>query len=266
MRLRITQIKIVPEKGDLDGNFAKLMACLRAVAPHKPDVVVTPECFLDGYVATEKRVTKRTILRYAIDPDTSEFAAGVADWGARNRAWVFFGCVTRAPAGGAHNTTLIYNRKGHLIGRYHKVHLQTHDRKFTPGNSLPVFDGDFGTFGVMICADRRWPETARTLALRGARLIVNPKYGMCNSLNLAMMRTRSYENEMFIISPDPHLALVTGPKGQVLTCVRSPRRRLVTTEIDLAEVTRTRRTHSHLKERQVHVYERSVSGRIQAPR
>ena len=65
-----------------------------------------------------------------------------------------------------------------MVGSYDKTHCQNTDAKYLEGRSLPVFQSDFGTFGVMICADRRWPETVRTLAAKGARVIFNPTYGM----------------------------------------------------------------------------------------
>ena len=96
------------------------------------------------------------------------------------------------------------------------MHCQTHDLKYTAGGSLPVFGADFGPFGVLICADRRWPETVRTLALKGARVIFNPTYGMHDERNLHMMQTRSYESELFIAFTHPQQALLTAPTGQVI--------------------------------------------------
>jgi predicted amidohydrolase len=56
MRIRIAQVRAVPEKGNLKGNYERLMSILGEVAKEAVDVVVTPECFLDGYVATEASV------------------------------------------------------------------------------------------------------------------------------------------------------------------------------------------------------------------
>ena len=190
--LRIAQVRIVPEKGALDANHARLMAALEGIAPSRPDVVITPECFLDGYVAGEDSVTAASLLDYAIDPADSPFARDASAWAAANNAWLVLGCTRAAPEG-AYNSALIFDRRGELAGTYDKTHLQEQDLKFQRGQSLPVFDSDFGAFGVMICADRRWPETVRTLALKGARVIFNPTYGMHKETNLHMMRTRSYE-------------------------------------------------------------------------
>jgi predicted amidohydrolase len=254
MKLRIAQIRIVPEKGNLPGNFAKLCAALPAVARRRPDVVITSECFLDGYVSTEKQITRSALRHYAIDPATSEYTRQVARWARTHRAWFIFGC-TRREGRRAYNTALIYNRRGRLAGVYDKTHLQWHDRKYAPGRRLPVFASDFGPFGVLICADRRWPETVRTLARKGARIVFNPTYGMCCAFNLAMMRTRSYENELFIVFTHPRQSLITGPTGQIIVNERRRQPAFTVTRVDLAEVAQVRGArHSHLKDLRPDLY------------
>ena len=253
-RIRIVQIKVYPEKGNLAGNHRQLMALLEAIGAIHPDVVVTPECFLDGYVVTEAHITRENIVDYAIDPANSVYVAAVAEWAACHHTWVVLGC-TRAADGGAYNTALILDREGALVGLYDKVHWQTHDQKFLPGQRLPVFTSDFGPFGVMICADRRWPETVRSLALRGARIIFNPTYGMHDDLNLCMMRTRAYESEVLIAFTHPGQALITGPGGHVLCNEMSPDVPFVVTEVDLDDVDRARAgVSAHLKDRRSDVY------------
>ena len=255
MKLRIAQIRIVPEKGNLKGNLSKLLRTLTALEKHRPDVVITPECLLDGYVSTRKSVTKRNILKYAIDPMTSTCAEAISAWAARRKAWFVLGCTRKGPLG-VFNSALIYDRRGDLAGMYDKVHCQLHDKKYTPGDSLPVFDSDFGRFGIMICADRRWPETVRTLAVNGSRIIFNPTYGACDQLNLAMMRTRSFESEVFIAFTHPRQSLITGPKGDVLCDDRRKTPRFSMNTVDLTKVDQWRRKRhpSHLRDRQVHVY------------
>ena len=234
-KIRIAQIKVYPDKGEIEANHAKLMKIFKDIEKnHEVDVVVTPEGFLDGYVATEKSVTKDDMVKYAVDPLTSKYTQAISDWGRRNNAWIIYGCARKA-ADGVFNTALIYNRRGHLVGMYDKVHLQRHDLKYTPGEHLNVYESDFGLFGVMICADRRWPETARTLTLQGARVIFNPTYGMHGDLNLCMMRTRSYENGIFIVFSHPEQSLITGPNGAVVRNNEDKSQTHTVTEIDLSE-------------------------------
>ena len=193
-KIRVAQIKLYPEKGKMAVNHRKLVGVLGDIekvgATHASpvlDVVVTPEGFLDGYVSTEQSVTKAEMVNYAIDPGASEYTLEASAWARRNETWLIYGC-TRKEKDQVFNTALIYDRSGSLVGMYDKLHLQKHDLKYAPGKYLNVYESDFGRFGVMICADRRWPETARTLTLRGARVIFNPTYGMRGDLNLCMMR------------------------------------------------------------------------------
>ena len=254
MKIRVAQVKVYPAKCKLADNHALLTDVLEEIAPHRPDVVVTPEGFLDGYVCTEKEVTRDLIGRYAIKPAANPYTGAVAQWAREHHCWVIFGCI-RSDSGDNYNTALVYDRTGALAGHYDKVHC---DRKYTPGESLKVFESDFGTFGVLICADRRWPETVRTLALKGARVIFNPTYGMSCDLNFAMMRTRAYESEVFIAFTHPRQSLITCPKkGRVAANNEDDSKRFTITDIDLAEADAVRNKDypAHLRDRRGEIYE-----------
>ncbi len=252
-KITVAQVKVYPVKRDLPGNHEKLMTSLSAIAKdRKVDVVVTPEGFLDGYVSKDKQVRKEDMVQYAIDPKTSRYPRAAAEWAKRNQAWLVYGCVRKAD-GGVYNTALIFNRQGKLFGMYDKVHLQNHDLKYLPGKHLNVYDSDFGKFGVMICADRRWPETTRTLTLKGARVIFNPTYGFHNDLNICIMRTRAFENGIYIIFTHPGQSLITGPKGEIVTNNEDPKQTYTITEIDLDRATATQ--NNHIRDRRPDVYE-----------
>ncbi|MGH8021140.1 MAG: carbon-nitrogen hydrolase family protein [Opitutaceae bacterium] len=214
-KIRVAAVRSYPAKGDLAANADRLSEILGTIAPQRPDVVVTPECFLDGYMVTRPDITKAALRRHAIDPAASPFAKHVAAWAREHRCWVVFGCARRVD-GGVANSALVYDRNGRLAGVYDKVHCRGHDRKFVAGRSLPVFRGDFGRFGVMICADRRWPETVRTLALQGAIIIFNPTYGQHDEKNVCVMRTRSFESETPIVFAHPGQTLITDARGEVV--------------------------------------------------
>ena len=251
-RIRVAQVKVYPQKGQMAANHRKLMGVLRDIErAGKVDVVVTPEGFLDGYVSTEQSVTKVDMVNYAIDPPTCEYALEAFAWAKRNETWLIYGC-TRKEKDQVFNTALIYDRRGSLVGTYDKLHLQKHDLKYTPGRHLNVYASDFGPFGVMICADRRWPETARTLTLRGARVIFNPTYGMHGELNLCMMRTRSYENGIFIAFTHPGQSLITGPGGEIVCNEEDATKTHVITQIDLSRAPANK--GGHIADRRPDVY------------
>jgi len=103
---------------------------------------------------------------------------------------------------------------------------------------------------MVICADRRWPETIRTLRVKGAEIILMPTYGMWHLENEWWMRTRSYENEMFICFTHPNVALITNPKGEVAAKLQSNLPGVLIHDIDLDEVTTT----NMLKDRRPELY------------
>ena len=75
-----------------------------------------------------------------------------------------------------HNSANVVAPDG-LVGTYRKLHLgiPLETDRFTPGDALPVFDTDLGPIGISICYDfYQGPELSRVLALKGARLLVNP--------------------------------------------------------------------------------------------
>ncbi|MFC1672126.1 carbon-nitrogen hydrolase family protein [Planctomycetota bacterium] len=254
MKIKIAQIKTVPEPGNIHANHHDLMRLLRDLAAHKPDVVVTPECFLDGYISISDEVTGETIGKYGIDPASSKEAQEWGAWAARTTCWLVVGC-TRKADDGVFNSALAFDREGKLALCYDKVHLQAHDKKFCAGSSLPVIESDFGPFGLMLCADRRWPETVRSLALGGARIIFNPSYGMHDERNLRMMQTRSYESEVFIAFTHPGQSLITGPTGDIVCNNRVEGDRYTITEVSLSEADAARADdYGHLKDRRPDAY------------
>ena len=252
MKIRVGQIKVEPVRGALEANHSTLMSLLDEMKGERLDVVITPECFLDGYMASDPSISATDLRRFAIDVLSSRYAQEVSLWARSNGVWVVYGC-SRLAAAGVFNSAVVYDRAGRIALIYDKLHLTDDDLKFAPGQALTTCEADFGKFGVMICADRRWPETARTLALRGALIVFNPTFGFRGDLNTCMMRTRSYENEIFIAFTHPSEALVTDPSGAVIRQETADAARFVSTDIELAKAPNV----SHLDHRRPDVYQLS---------
>jgi predicted amidohydrolase len=253
-KIRVCLLKVMPAKGDLEGNMRKLESILQTVPVPSVDVIITPECYLDGYVSTEDHVDRQSLAKYSV-PDNSPYLQRAARMAREHNCWLIFGCTHHTPQG-SKNAAFVFDRQGQVVGRYYKLHLQGTDVKYVAGDALPIFDSDFGRFGVMICADRRWPETVRTLALKGARVILNPTYGMHGEHNLRMMRVRSYESEVYICFAHPLQSLITNPKGEVEAMLVSSLDHYLIHDLDLnvAEQVRSRDS-AHLRDRRADVYE-----------
>ena len=86
----------------------------------------------------------------------------------------------RRAAGIYHNTAVILDADGSLLGKYRKMHipddpLYYEKFYFTPGDlGFPNFDTKFGRIGVLVCWDQWYPEGARLASLGGANIIFYP--------------------------------------------------------------------------------------------
>lgn len=80
----------------------------------------------------------------------------------------------------AFNSVAVIDADGSIPGVYRKTHIPhslLYEEKFyfTPGDTgFRAWKTQFGTIGVGICWDQWFPETARSLALMGAELLLYP--------------------------------------------------------------------------------------------
>ena len=85
-----------------------------------------------------------------------------------------------------YNTQLLVERDGSKVASFRKIHIPGHEdnedwrefqhlerRYFEPGpDGFGVWRAFDGLVGMMICNDRRWPETYRVMGLQGVELIL----------------------------------------------------------------------------------------------
>ena len=248
-KIIIGMLKATPSKWDVKDNWAIFQEQFRRHQGDGIDVFITPECFLDGYAVTEKDWTVTKFAEVAQNVAESEYIKQVQDMAHRSKVHIVFG-FTEILNGFFYNCALLVGNNGEVMGKYYKTHVSGHDRRFAPGQDLPIFDLDIGRVGMVICADRRWPESIRTLRLKGAEICLMPTYGMWHLDNEWWMRTRSYENQMFICFTHPQVALITNPKGKIDAKLQSNVPDVLVHELDLSEVT----DDNHLKERRPELY------------
>ena len=102
--------------------------------------------------------------------------------------------------GSPRNTALLIDRHGQDVLCYAKVHTCDWgmEKALTPGGSFEVarldIEGGFVDVGVMICADREFPESARELMLGGAELILVPNACPMAGERTSQLRSRAFEN------------------------------------------------------------------------
>ena len=102
--------------------------------------------------------------------------------------------------GSPRNTALLIDRHGDDVLCYAKVHTCDWgmEKALTPGDGFEVarldVDGGSVDVGVMICADREFPESARELMLGGAEVILVPNACPMAGERTNQLRSRAFEN------------------------------------------------------------------------
>ena len=121
---------------------------------------------------------------------------------------IVFGMIERE--GQSLFNTAVIIKAGILVGKYRKTHLLEGEKLFTAGTDYPVFEVEGLKFGINICYDTQFAETASSLAGKGARLILCPANNMMRYATAEYykdrhheMRTeRARENGVWLMSAD----------------------------------------------------------------
>lgn len=233
-KVRLGLFTAQPTFWDLDGNWRMFERSVAAHAGENLDVIITPECFLDGYVVIAKDWNPQRFAAMGQDVNTSPYIQRLRALAAKYKVYILFG-FTESAAGKLYDAAIMVDRTGATVGIYHKTMLQAEDLRFSPGQELPVFNTEWGKMGILICADRRWPESARVERLKGARITLIPSYGFWGLANQWWMRTRSYENGYFIAFTHPREAFVSDPGGDFIAQIQTNVPAMLVSDVDLSK-------------------------------
>ncbi len=197
--MQISALQFSPVRGDVERNIQRMKELADGLSF---DLLVLPELASTGYFYTGRD----ELLPLAEDPEEGAFCSWVRSLAAGADGVVVAGFAERDRAGRLYNSALValpdgsYSvyRKTHLFYKEHQV--------FQPGDSgFSVVEWNGCRIGTMICYDWRFPEAARTLALRGADVIAHPSNLVAAaSLWGPVMAVRAIENKVIAVTANRH--------------------------------------------------------------
>ena len=222
------------------------------------DVLVTPEMYLSGYA-----VGRPTLFAHesALDRGLWAQAAAIA-------AHHGIAILTGGPEDGGYNTAALFDATGARVASYRKTHLfgDVDRAQFTPGDALSeVFEFGGLRCALAICFDVEFPEVARTLARRGAELLLVPTANMQPYTGVAtrLVPARAQENGMALAyanftGPDGTfdycgLSCIVGPDGADLARAGEPTG-LILADVNRDDVTRVRADLDYLTQTRTELY------------
>jgi len=161
-------LELAPEVGELARNAAMASRAIGTAARSGAQVIVLPELVTSGY-CFESNDEARSVSISQDDPLFDQWSAEAGG------AVVVAGFAERGDDERLYNSAVLIDTSGARTV-YRKTHLwDTEQLFFTAGSAAaPVVPTAFGRIGVMVCYDMEFPEMTRSVALRGADLLVVP--------------------------------------------------------------------------------------------
>lgn len=203
----------------------RLLALLHQGAGAGCDLVVFPELalttFFPRWFLPDRNDVDGWFERELPSPETQP----LFDAAARLGVGFCLGFAELTPEGEHFNTQVLVGPDGREVGRYRKVHLPGHEehepwrafqhlerRYFDPGpEGFRVWRAFGGIVGMMICNDRRWPESYRVLGLQGVELVLcgyntpihyapDPSQDILQGFhNALVMQAGAYQNGTWVV-------------------------------------------------------------------
>lgn len=173
-------------------NVALTLQEIDEIAHLKPDVIVLTE---NAFQTSEKRGPSGKYTCNRLDDVHVQALCAKAK---ENNCYIVTSLRTLDEDDVVHNTLILIDRNGKIQGTSNKTHLTIGEKEIGMelGTEFPVFDTDFGRIGMLVCWEHFFPEAVRTLAIKGAELILVPTHGF----RLDRAATRASENGVYFVT------------------------------------------------------------------
>ncbi|WP_103604645.1 carbon-nitrogen hydrolase [Campylobacter concisus] len=162
-------------KGTKEATIAKTLELIAEAKKGGADLVVCQELHQTQYFCQSEDTN--------FFDHANDWQDDVAFWGrvAKDNGVVLVTSLFEKRADGLyHNTAFVFERDGSVAGKYRKMHIPDDPGfyekfYFTPGDiGFEPIETSLGKLGVLVCWDQWYPEAARLMALKGAKILIYP--------------------------------------------------------------------------------------------
>ena len=268
-----------------EANLAESVKHIRAAKAQGAELVLLPELHLGPYFCQVEDTANFDLAEPIPGPTSVELGKLAKELGIVIVASLF---ERRAP-GLYHNTAVVLETDGRLVGKYRKMHIPDDPGYyekfyFTPGDiGFKPIQTSVGKLGILVCWDQWYPEAARLMALAGADLLLYPTAIGWNPDDTEAERQRQLDawvtiqrghavaNGLPVLAcnrighePDPSPnsqgiqfwgnSFVAGPQGEFLARADNEDCKLLIVELDLERSEDVRRIWPFLRDRRIDDY------------
>ena len=267
---------------DPAANLAGTVEAIREASKRGAQIVCLEELFRSQYFCREENADNFDLAEPIPGPTTEALSKLARQLDIVIIASIF----ERRAAGLYHNTAVVLDADGALLGLYRKMHipddpLYYEKFYFTPGDlGFPNFDTRYGRIGVLVCWDQWYPEGARLSSLRGANILFYPtaigwhpsekaEFGAAQlDAWRTIQRSHAIANGIFVAAvnrvgfegpPDSGLefwgsSFVADPFGQLIAESPTNKEEILIAECDLRRMEEVRRNWPFLRDRRTDAY------------
>lgn len=267
---------------DGDDNLVRTLRLAETAVARGARILCTQELFRSQYFCQSEDHTHFQLAEPIPGPTTE----AVQSFARRHEVVMVASLFERRAAGLYHNTAVVVDADGTLLGKYRKMHIPDDPLfyekfYFTPGDlGFRAWQTRYAKIGVLICWDQWYPEAARLTALQGAEILFYPtaigwhpseraEHGVRQHLAWeTIQRAHAVANGCYVAAPNrvghEQLAgegiqfwgqsFVAGTSGELLAKASADREEVLVVELDLAAVDTTRTHWPFLRDRRIDAY------------
>jgi N-carbamoylputrescine amidase len=267
---------------DPQTNLKKTLAAAERAAQQGAQIICTQELFRSRYFCQSEDHRNFKLAEPIPGPTTRAFQ----NLSRARRVVVIASLFEKRAAGLYHNTAVIIDADGSLLGRYRKMHipddpLYYEKFYFTPGDlGFKAWQTRYAKIGVLVCWDQWYPEAARLTALQGAQVLFYPtaigwhpaekkEHGVRqHSAWETIQRSHAIANGCYVVVPNrvghERLAgagiefwgqsFVAGTSGEILARASVDKEEVLVVPLRLSEVDTTRTHWPFLRDRRIDAY------------
>ncbi len=161
---------------DPAANLKNTLELTERAAQQGAKIICTQELFRSQYFCQSEDHEYFKLAESIPGPSSDAFQAIAKKYGVVIIASLF----EKRASGLYHNTAVIIDADGSLLGIYRKMHIPDDPLfyekfYFTPGDTgFKAWETKYGKIGVLICWDQWYPEGARLTAMQGAEILFYP--------------------------------------------------------------------------------------------
>lgn len=253
-------------KGNVEENLYVATALIKEAASAGADFIATPEV---TNMLEPHKAEARAKAQFQEDDITLKAFRALAE---ETGKWILAGSlvIKKPDDDRLANRSFLIRPDGGIAAQYDKIHMfdveldtgESHkeSRAYAPGDAAQLAETTWGTFGMSVCYDVRFPHLYQKLALANAGVLTVPAAFTATTGEAhwhILLRARAIENGAFVIAPaqcGQHTekrhtyghSLIIDPWGKILA-EAGDEPGFIKAEINMAEIARRRQQIPNLR-------------------